>query len=316
MQNEENLLPEQLANISRDGGYAIRPLDLILLRGADRLRFLNGQVTCEVGKEPDAVAYGYFTSPKGRIECDALVRTEEDLLRLILPAGRGQAILERLRKYVITDRVEISLLPTSGLFLLGAAASDPFDRAGFVLAQPPIRLPELGIGRDLACSLLVADAPLAEGALDGSGLVDVGEAGWQQLRIEAGRPQFGDDFGSDHFPQEVGIAEAVSYTKGCYLGQEVVARIHYRGGVQKQLRGLRLEAAAGAALPPLPLSLLLEGKEVGKLTSLAPQPRGGWRLGLGIVHQKAEPGARLELADAEGGSRGVAELVPLPFPTG
>jgi len=111
------------------------------------------------------------------------------------------------------------------------------------------------------------------------------------LRVEAGIPRFGQDFGPDNFPQETGDESAVSYTKGCYLGQEVVARIHYRGGVQKALRRLELDG------DPKPGStLLFEDREVGKATSIV-RTLEGRTIGLGIIHKRAaEPGTRLEVA--------------------
>lgn len=306
---ETKLAAGQVARIAAEGGWLFRPLDQIVMTGADRVRFLNGQVTCDV-KSPlaPALAYGYFTTGKGRVESEVTVLIEKERLRLLLPPGQGEPILARLRKYLIADRVELSHQRIAGRWLVGPAAR----RGGLdgALPEQAWSWPNLGLGRDLACRVeLPGDgggppAPLA-------GLGEVSEAAYQQLRIEAGRAEFGSDFGLDHFPQEIGVDEAVSYTKGCYLGQEIVARIHYRGGVQRHLRGLKI--AAEAPLPSLPLALRLEGQEVGRLTSVAPLPRGGHLLGLGIVHKKAEPGASLELAGADGERVGTAELVALPF---
>lgn len=327
-EDEQLGLEEQLAEMEVNGGCLVRPHDVIEVRGEDRVRFVNGQVTCEVKKEQVTMAYGYFTSPKGRIECEVWVHTEPDELRLVLPAGKGRAILERLQKYVITDRVEMRLRSTGAFYVIGkkglrlldplarAVPKEPYQWVPYELQfqlQSLTRLPDLGLHRDVPCLVLVAEEPRRNGeALSQTDLVPLDEETYQQLRIEAGRAEFGTDFGGDHFPQEVGVEAAVSYTKGCYLGQEVIARIHYRGGIQRHLRGLRL--AAGRELPPLPLTLKLAGQPVGKLTSVAPLPRGGYRLGLGIVHQKAEPGATLEVIDEEGKSHGEAELVVLPFP--
>jgi folate-binding protein YgfZ len=106
---------------------------------------------------------------------------------------------------------------------------------------------------------------------------------------------FGRDFGPDNFPQETGIEEAVSYTKGCYLGQEIVARIHYRGGVQNVLRKLVFEGNA----PAQGAALLHDGREAGKATTVASSK------GLGILHRRAaEPGTRLEI---EGGGSALVQ---------
>lgn len=327
----EDLLEEQVEAAAQKGAYLIRPHDVITLTGADRVRFLNGQVTCEIkGLEPLAMAYGYFTTAKGRIESDLVVQVDIDELRIVLPSGMGGKILERLRKYLITDRVELSLRETQGFYVFGQAGMRLLDPLGIALPEEPwrwvpfelqyqlqtlMRLPDLGLGRDLPCLVLIAeDAERNAETLAQTGLMQLDEEAYQQLRIEAGWPQAGKDYGEDAFPQEVGIEVAVSYTKGCYLGQEVVARIHYRGGVQRHLRGLLVELEYEPRHNEMPLPLQLDGQEVGKLTSLATLPRGDKRLALGIIHQKAAPGSQLELLDGDGDVCGVGEVVALPFP--
>jgi folate-binding protein YgfZ len=148
-------------------------------------------------------------------------------------------------------------------------------------------------------------ASLAEGLLE-RGAVPVGTTALEALRVEAGLPRFGPDFGPDNFPQETGIEEAVSYTKGCYLGQEVVARIHYRGGVQRRLVGLRF---AGSEPPSRGAKLLYEGREAGTVGTALHSPALAAAIGLAIVHNRAaEPGTRLQM---EGGES--AEVSALPF---
>jgi folate-binding protein YgfZ len=152
---------------------------------------------------------------------------------------------------------------------------------------------------------------LARGLLDagaGAGVRMVGHHALDRLRVEVGRPLYGVDFDDGHFPQETGLEEAaVSYTKGCYLGQEVVARIHYRGGVNRHLRGLVMEGdgPSAAELPGRPV--LHDGRPAGTLTS-ATDAGDGRRLGLSILHRRAEPGAEVEVEGA-----GTARVVELPF---
>lgn len=252
--------------------YSRTAADVLELRGADARRFLNSQVTCDVKSLADgAEAPGFFVGPKGKIEADVVVQATGGAFRLILPAGQGGAIEARLRKYLIADRVEIAALALAALEPHGAGL--------------PWRLYDAETFDALSAELAAAGTPI------------VGPEVAEQARILAGRPRFGVDFGTDNFPQETGREDAISYTKGCYLGQEVVARIHYRGGVQRQLRGLRLEARVA-----VPAALRSDGQEVGRLTSLAPWPQdGAWR-GLGIVHKKAEPGSTLEVATEAGES--------------
>ena len=310
------------------GLFDRRGVELYEMTGADRHRFLNAYVTCDVkGLVSQTGAYGFVTSAKGRILADLTVLALEDRFLLELPPGLGEEIANHLRKYVIVDRIDLKrredLLP---LTLLGPTA--------------PQVLESLGVGDELEIHghrlLSVADAELVlarEADLNHSawtlwtpvetvatvfrellaagreaGLVPVGHDAVERLRVEAGRPLFGVDFGPDHFPEETGLGDrAVSFTKGCYLGQEVVARIHYRGGVNRQLRGL----AFGADSPPpaelVGRAVLVEGRAAGTVSSAVASFEQS--LGLSILHKRAETGAQVEV---EGGAR--ALVVDLPFP--
>jgi len=141
-------------------------------------------------------------------------------------------------------------------------------------------------------------------ALLGAGAVEVAPEAAEILRIEAGRPRFGAEMGTETMPAEAGIVEAaVSFTKGCYIGQETVARLHYKGKPNRHLRGLKLSAPAGPGE-----ALHLGEKEVGTLGAAAVSPAFG-PIGLAILRREAEPGATLAV-----GEDGVtAEVVALPF---
>ena len=125
------------------------------------------------------------------------------------------------------------------------------------------------------------------------------------MRIEAGRPRLGFDMDADTMPQEAGINErAVSFTKGCYVGQETVARLHYRGKPNRHLRGLRLAEPAERGA-----EVLLGEKAVGRLGSTCVSPRLG-AIALALVRREAAPGDTVQVGGAP------AEVVQLPFPTG
>lgn len=147
------------------------------------------------------------------------------------------------------------------------------------------------------------------------GLAPVGWRAVETVRVERGVPRFGADFGPGHFPQETGLEEeAVSYTKGCYLGQEVVARIHYRGGVNRHLRGLIFEGVEEVPAPGT--DLLLEGRSVGAVGTAISSPELG-RAGLAVLHKRAEPGTDLEVAmdpeEGDGAQAPTARVCQLPF---
>jgi folate-binding protein YgfZ len=141
-------------------------------------------------------------------------------------------------------------------------------------------------------------------ALLAAGAVEVSPEAAEILRVEAGRPRFGADMGTESMPAEAGIVDtAVSFTKGCYIGQEPVARLHYKGRPNRHLRGLELSAAVAAGTP-----LRLGDREVGRVGSSCVSPARG-PIGLAIVRREAEPGAELQA-----GEDGVtARVVDLPF---
>jgi folate-binding protein YgfZ len=282
--------------------------------GADRQRFLNAYVTCDVKPlVPGDGAYGFLTSAQGRILSDVVVLVHPDRLWLEVGPGREEEVADHLRKYVIVDRVEVrplaDMLP---LTLIGPRAAEvlgpsleglpegDWKHARVMVDGTEVTLQRTGRMGAPAFTLWVSAsiAPhLTAALLAREGVRRVGPKALEVLRVEAGIPRFGRDFGPENFPQETGDEAAVSYTKGCYLGQEVVARIHYRGGVQKVLRRLEMEG------DPRPGSqLLFKGREAGAATSIVRVP-GGRTIGLGILHKRAaEPGTRLEV---EGGGTAV-----------
>ncbi|HYD54792.1 MAG TPA: glycine cleavage T C-terminal barrel domain-containing protein, partial [Gemmatimonadaceae bacterium] len=146
--------------------------------------------------------------------------------------------------------------------------------------------------------------------------VPLGLEAWEIARVEAGRPEWGLDIDDTTIPQEANLDElhAISYTKGCYVGQEVVARVHFRGHVNRHLRGLR---AAGEQPPPSGAALLdTTGKTVGDVRSAASSPRLGG-IALGMVRREVDPGTDLVARWTAGGEARELRVntAALPFPT-
>lgn len=295
----------------------------IELVGADRQRFANAYLTCEVkGLAPGGGAYGFLTSAQGRILSDAVVLVREDRLWMEVGPGQEGPLTDHLKKYILADRVEVrtladavpvSLIGPRAAELLGEAADLP---AAWAHAQRTVLGTEVTLQRggpsvpwDYTLWAAAAEAPrLIESLAALDGARRAGFEALEALRVEKGLPRFGRDYGPENFPQETGLEEAVSYTKGCYLGQEVVARIHYRGGVQKVLRGLVFE---GETAPEPGTALLADGREAGTVGSVVRSPTLGRTAGLSILHRRAAaPGTRLELAG--GGAVEVRELPLAP----
>lgn len=291
---------------------------LLDVAGADRRRFLNGYLTCEVKGLPEGgAAYGFLTAREGKVLADALLADLPEALQLALPVARAAAIRSHLARYLLADRVELQERPElvvwevagpgAGTALAALGLPVPAAGMGALLSDEGIALVRHDLGRLAAWELRgrpEAIVAFAERLLVAGPTRLAGKAAREIARVEEGVPAFGRDFGEDHFPQETGLeAAAVSYSKGCYLGQEVVARIHYRGGVQRGLRGLRFPGG----LPEVGTALLHDGREAGRLTSAVLSTRHG-AIGLAILHRRVEEGGALALA---GG--GEALLAPLPF---
>jgi tRNA-modifying protein YgfZ len=317
---------EEMTAMRQGAAWAPRAGDRLDLAGADRVRFLHNLVTCDVRElAAGRAARGFVTSVKGGVLADADVVALDDRFRLVLPAGRGPAIRSHLERYRIAERVEIAERADLAAFVLrGARAAEllatlavpqlePNERCDAAIEGVRFAVRREARGREPRFELEVAAADREQFVValgragEPNGLTAVPPAAIELARIEDGELAWGVDYGEENFPQETGEGAAVSYSKGCYLGQEVVARIHYRGAVQRV--PCRLLAEPGAA--PAPGSeLLFEGRAVGRLTSVAIVPRGGRRIGLALVHRRAADtglllttaaGERLEVMSAEPG---------------
>src|SRR5919199_1234420 len=215
------------------------------LRGADAAEFLQGQVTNDVeALTPGTGCYAALLNHKGKVQADMRVLAGDDWIWLDTEPGREGLLEGTVRTYGIGRdvRVEDDTSAHAILSLLGPGAravldaEPPTDEHSFVAGEHGLYV-ATHLGVDVICPAADADAVrLALGVEAVSG--ETAEC----LRIEAGRPRFGLDFDSDTIPEEAGLNErAVSFTKGCYVGQETVARLHYKGKPNRHLRGLRLE---------------------------------------------------------------------------
>jgi len=283
----------------------------LCITGADRVRFLHGQVTNDIKRlRAGEGTYAALVSAKGRMESDLNVHFLREELLLDFEPGLTETVLHRLEKYIVADDVQvIDVGPLYGLLSVqGPQAAGVIRNSGSFpeipdgkyqfkhLADPKagdlylMNLPRVGTsGFDLFVPL-EALASVAERLLEGGRILAARWAGWEALetaRIESGIPRFGVDMDNSNFPQECGIeANAVSYNKGCYIGQEVLNRIHTLGHVNRQLQGLKL-AKDLKSLPIKGDKLFVEGKEVGSITSAIASPKLKQNIALGIVRKEA-----------------------------
>ncbi len=286
----------------------------LLISGAASREYLQGQLTNDIeAVDVGGGCYAALLDRKGHLQADMRVLRLAPQKLWVDTEPEGLAAARRhLEMYKIGHEVEVADVSAdrSILSLIG-------PRSAEVAGSAP--LPEhasdkttvggvecLAVGTRGGIDLIAAreDTDGLHEALAAAGAVEVGEEAAEVVRIEAGIPRFGAEMSPETMPAEAGIVErAVSFTKGCYIGQEPVARLHYKGRPNRHLRGLELSAPANAGEP-----LRLGDKEVGRIGSACLSPARG-PIGLAIVRREAELGA--ELAVGEDGV--TARVVDLPF---
>ena len=280
---------------------------ILRLTGKDPRGMLNAILTNEVPEEENRGVYALLLNPKGRIQADLRIIKEpsgKGLLAVVEPEG-AEAAKEILGRYAPFSRVELEELPDwevigfygpdaasiRDVFGLTEHMSAEVENGGTKLlavgvATPVPGLDHLGPARMVRA---VRERLIARGAIPTS--LDA----YETARIEAGIPRFGADITPDNFPAEAGILErAVSFEKGCYPGQETVARMHYRGHPNRTLHRLVVEGP-----PPLPGTEIAQGeKKVGRLTSIAPLRVNGEIFALGYLSRNADTRDALHAGDA------------------
>lgn len=271
------------------------------------MAFLQGQLTQDVkAMSPGEVRPAAGLTPKGRILFLARVLALPDTLRLLVPFDAREVILAHLKKYVIFQKAAIADR-SSEFTLIGLYGP---RAAGITAPGGAILLPREG---EFAAEALVPSERLEdfERILAGAGAAKVTESTAEVLRVEAGRPRFGSDVDDSHFPDEVGLDAAISTTKGCYVGQEIVARTRTYGRVNRRLVGFRFPdgpVAAGALLKR-PEETEPGKIEQGRVTSAVVSPVFG-AIGLGYAFRDVPAGTGL--VSASGAPR-AAIVSGLPF---
>jgi len=286
----------------------------LAVSGEERAAYLDAVLSNDIAAlEPGGGTDATLLTHKGRILAEVRVLATEDELLLDTERVGLQALFDALRQFRVGYRAQLHkrTLECALLSLIGPDAEAPLaDRPAAVehshlatsVAGLAVRAIRTDVGIDLLCASEQGSA-LAEALLAG-GAVAIDDAVAELIRIERGRPRFGVEIDEDTMPQEAGLHErAVSYSKGCYVGQETVARLYWKGKPNRLLRGLRLSEPVAAGAP-----LLLGERPVGSVGSFAASPRLG-PIGLALLRREAEPGAVLEVA----GGRGRATVVELPF---
>jgi tRNA-modifying protein YgfZ len=287
----------------------------LALSGAEAKSFLQGQVSNDVeALTPGTGCYAAFLTPKGKMLGDLRILDTGDELLLDTERMALQGLFNMIRRFSIGYQVELhkrtlesgllSLIGPDAAAVAGAGSLPAVEHSHdtVVIGGVSARAIRTDVGIDLLCE--AADTASLQSAVLAAGGAVVSEEAAECLRVEHGRPRYGIDLDDTVIPQEAGLnARAVSFTKGCYVGQETVARLHYRGKPNRHLRGLRLSNEVGRGE-----EIEFEGRAVGRVTSTAVSPRFG-AIALAIVRREAPPGSTVSV-----GPPGIAaEVVELPF---
>ena len=253
--------------------------------GKDRVRWLNGMVTQAVKSMlPGQVAYTLVLNPQGRIQGDADVSLSEDYLLLETDRSQSERLLAHLRRFIIMDEVKLEELD-AGTTTIGIAG----PRAAAILEKLGAIVPEDGTFRagklaGVEVTVVHAWGPVVArfeihvpaegvlgvwGALAAAGASPCGVAAMEDLRVLEGRPQFDVDFSDKYLPQEANLQRALNFTKGCYIGQEIVERIRTRATVHRALRQFELQGEAPRLAAGETIELRAGDVAVGELTSVA-----------------------------------------------
>jgi len=281
----------------------------LLARGRDRARFLHNVTSNDVkGLTPGAGCYAFLLTPQGRIQADIHLFCFEDRFLIDTAPGLRHKVPQLILKYKVSDQIELEDVTESiaSVGVEGPGADAVLTALGAPL--PAADLAHVSWGDVTVARVSLTGqpgfrlyGPAARRAgwlsqLEAAGVPPASEEDARLVRIENGKPSYGEDIRDTSLPQETQQMHAVSFSKGCYLGQEIVERIRAQGRVNRKL--VRVEVEASEPLAP-GSKLTAQGAEAGEVTSSVYSPRAGKVVALAYVRsQFAEPGAALQAGQA------------------
>ncbi len=298
----------------------------IIVSGKDRVRWLNGMITNNIRDlQPGRGNYSFLLTPQGHIQGDLYAYNRGEYLMVGTEQFQTANLLERLKKYIIMDKVELEDVSNrlTAIAVQGPKSDEVLAASGINPPQvEPMQIQDftwnsigLSITRMASDTFLTYElwmsaenASAVWDALVAGGATPVGMDALELFRVAAGIPRFGQDIRDRDLPQETAQEQALNFSKGCYIGQEIVERIRARGAVHRTLAGLALDGAQ----PPTPGSkITANGKEVGEVTSplRVPSGTGERTLALAVLRREASrPGTQVQIGEA------TATVSELPFP--
>jgi folate-binding protein YgfZ len=266
------------------------------------VRWLNGMITNNIRDLASGHGvYGFLLTPQGHIQGDVYAYQRGDSLLLDINQAQLEKVLGIFRKYIIMDDVKIGDLTgtLTAIGIAGPSCEDTLKRAGFAFPDlKPLQFIDVS-WRGTTATVVRGDNPLVESfelwlapenvsqvwdALVAAGAGPVGSAALELLRIASGIPRYGQDIRDRDLPQETGQERALSFTKGCYIGQEIVERIRSRGSVHRLFTGFEVDGP----MPSVGAKIQATGKDAGEVTTTAylPLDSGDRAVALGYIRRE------------------------------
>jgi folate-binding protein YgfZ len=315
---------EFAALISGCGIHDLSSRVKIVLTGGDRVRWLNGMVTNNMRDLAQGQGiYAFLLNPQGHILGDLYAYNRGDSIMIDSDQSQSEKLLATFDHYIIMDDVEVANLSDklAAIGIAGPKAAEVLHAAGFEMSKlEPLQFVDM-TWRNIAITVVRGDNPSVESyelwlshgqvtllgdALTQAGATQVGTTALELLRIAAGIPRYGQDIRERDLPQETEQPRALHFSKGCYIGQEIVERIRSRGNVHRKFTGFEVHGS----LPAVGTKLQTNGRDVGEITSAASLPLGGGErlVALGYIRREiATPGKQFQVDSTQ------LSIAALPF---
>ena len=313
------------ALLSGCGVYDLNSRAKIVVTGSDRVRWLNGMVTNNIRDLPQwHGVYAFLLNPQGHILGDLYAYNRGDSLMIDTDQSQSEKLRATFDHYIIMDDVEVNGVSDklTAIGVAGPKVREVLRTEGFEIPElQPLQFIDVA-WRSVAVTVVRSDNASVEAyelwlspdraaglrhALAKAGATPVGVTALELLRIAAGIPRYGQDIRERDLPQETGQERAVHFSKGCYIGQEIVERIRSRGNVHRKFTGFEVQGA----LPVVGAKIQADGRDIGEITSVASIPvAGGERpVALGYIRREvATPGQQVQAGGAH------LSVAALPFP--
>lgn len=319
-----NVPAEFQALLSGCGIYDLSARAKITVTGGDRVRWLNGMVTNNIRDlAPSHGVYAFLLNPQGHILSDLYAYNRGDSVMIDADQAQLDKLLATFDHYIIMDDVEVANVSDklTALGIAGPKVREVLHAAGLQTPElQPLQFVDV-TWRNVTVTLAREDNTSVESyelwllpdkagdlrdALLNAGATAVGTAACEPLRIAAGIPRYGQDIRERDLPQETEQERALNFSKGCYIGQEIVERIRSRGNVHRKFTGFEIQGE----LPALGTRIQLDGRDIGEITSVASLPVAGVErsVALGYVRREmAAPGKQFQVGNTQ------LSVVALPF---